>query len=146
MSKIFVAYWSGTGNTKKMAEMVADGIVMEGVEASVVSVTDMVPEELEKEEVFALGCPSMGAEVLEESVMEEFVQSVEQFAKGKKIALFGSYGWGDGQWMCDWEERMQNAGATIVTGEGLIVNNEPDEDGKSRCHELGRALASLKQS
>ena len=68
----------------------------------------------------------MGAEVLEESEMEPFVEEVEGFAAGKKIALFGSYGWGDGQWMRDWEERMNAAGATVVNGEGVIAHEAPD--------------------
>ena len=86
--------------------------------------------------------PAMGAEVLEESEMEPFVMAVETFAKGKKIALFGSYGWGDGQWMRDWTERMQSAGAEIVGGEGLICNETPDEEALEECRELGKQLAS----
>ena len=80
--------------------------------------------------------------MLEESEMEPFVMAVETFAKGKKIALFGSYGWGDGQWMRDWTERMQSAGAEIVGGEGLICNETPDEEALEECRELGKQLAS----
>ena len=67
---------------------------------------------------------------------------VETFAAGKKIALFGSYGWGDGQWMRDWEERMTAAGATLVGGEGLMCHETPDEEGLEACKELGRQLAN----
>lgn len=82
----------------------------------------------------------MGAEVLEESEMEPFVEEVEGFAAGKKIALFGSYGWGGGEWMRDWEARIQSAGATVVNGEGIIVNGEPDDDIIEELKALGKAL------
>ena len=93
--------------------------------------------------MFALGCPAMGAEVLEESEMEPFVAELEGNVKGKKIALFGSYGWGDGQWMRDWEERMTSAGATVVNGEGLICQETPDGDVISECESLGKQLAGM---
>ena len=105
MSKIIVAYWSQTGNTEAMANAVGEGIKAAGGEADVVPVSAVSVDELKAASSFALGCPAMGAEVLEESEMEPFVEEVEGFAAGKKIALFGSYGWGDGQWMRDWEER-----------------------------------------
>ena len=109
MSKISVVYWSQTGNTEAMAEAVGAGIAKAGKEADVVEVSSASMEDLKAAKVFALGCPAMGAEVLEEMEMEPFVEEVEGFAQGKTIALFGSYGWGDGQWMRDWEERMQQA-------------------------------------
>ena len=99
-------------------------------------------DELKGEGVFALGCPAMGAEVLEESEMEPFVADVEGFASGKKIGLFGSYGWGDGQWMRDWEARMSGAGAPIVGGEGVICQEAPDADAIEQCKALGKALAN----
>ena len=92
---------------------------------------------------FALGCPAMGAEVLEEGEMEPFVTEVEAFAAGKKIGLFGSYGWGDGQWMRDWEDRMKAAGATVVGGEGVICQETPDDDALANCKALGKELAAL---
>ena len=113
MSKISVVYWSQTGNTQAMAEAVGAGITKAGKEADVVEVSGASMEDLKAAKVFALGCPAMGAEVLEEMEMEPFVEEVEGFAQGKTIALFGSYGWGDGQWMRDWEERMTAAGATL---------------------------------
>ena len=122
MSKIIVAYWSQTGNTEAMANAVGEGIKAAGGEADVVPVS------------------AMGAEVLEESEMEPFVEEVEGFAAGKKIALFGSYGWGDGQWMRDWEERMNAAGATVVNGEGVIAHEAPDAEALEACRSLGKAL------
>lgn len=90
MSKIVVAYWSQTGNTEAMANAIGEGIAAAGAEAQVVSVSDIAAAQLENEPVFALGCPAMGAEVLEEDEMEPFVAEVEKFAAGKKIAIFGS--------------------------------------------------------
>ncbi len=142
MEQIIVAYWSGSGNTEAMAEAVGQGISEAGKEARVESVDALQPSQLEDCPVFALGCPAMGDEVLEEEIMEPFVEAVEKFAEGKKIALFGSYGWGDGQWMEDWTERMKTAGARIVGDKGLIVNETPDEEGLASCRALGRELAA----
>ena len=142
MEKIYVVYWSQSGNTLAMAQAVAEGIKEAGKEAEVVDVSTASLDELKKASAFALGCPAMGAEVLEESEMEPFVCDVEGFAAGKKIALFGSYGWGDGQWMRDWTDRMSSAGASIVNGEGLICHEVPDADALEECKQLGRSLAS----
>ena len=98
---------------------------------------------LREAQAFALGCPAMGAEVLEEGEMEPFVMEVEGFAQGKRIGLFGSYGWGDGQWMRDWEDRMKAAGAVLVGREGVIASEAPDGDALEQCRALGRELASL---
>ncbi len=111
MDKIYVVFWTQSGNTQAMAQAVAEGITAAGKTPELVFVSEISADALKDEASFALGCPAMGAEVLEESEMEPFVMAVETFAKGKKIALFGSYGWGDGQWMRDWTERMQSAGA-----------------------------------
>ena len=127
MEKIYVIYWSMSGNTQAMAEAIAKGINDAGKEAVVQYVSDASVSELQDAKVFALGCPAMGAEVLEEGEMEPFVSEVEGIAAGKKIALFGSYGWGDGQWMRDWEERMSGCGAAIINGAGLICHETPDD-------------------
>lgn len=141
MSKIIVAFWSQTGNTETMANAVGEGIKAAGKEADVIPVSGVSAQELEAAEAFALGCPAMGAEVLEEGEMEPFVTEIESFAAGKKIALFGSYGWGDGQWMRDWEERMKSAGAAVINGEGVIAHEAPDEEALEACRNLGKALA-----
>lgn len=143
MDKIYVVYWSQTGNTEAMAEAVARGIRSEGKESAVVEVGSISPEELKEEEVFALGCPAMGAEVLEESEMEPFVETLEAFVKGKTVGLFGSYGWGDGEWMRDWEARMQQAGVNVIGGEGVICQETPDQEALEKCEELGKNLAAL---
>lgn len=143
MDKIYVVYWSQSGNTQAMAEAIGKGITDAGKEAAVVFVGEASVEELKNAKCFALGCPAMGAEVLEEAEMEPFVCSVEGIASGKTIALFGSYGWGDGQWMSDWVERMNGCGAKVLNGEGLICRDMPDEDVLSECEELGKQLAGI---
>ena len=143
MSKISVVYWSQTGNTQAMAEAIGNGIKAAGKEAEVVDVSSVSLDDLKKESVFALGCPAMGAEVLEETEMDPFVSEVEGFAAGKTIALFGSYGWGDGQWMRDWVDRMNAAGANVVNGEGLICQETPDGSAIADCESLGKQLAAV---
>lgn len=143
MDQIIIAYWTQTGNTKAMADAVGEGVEAAGKKAEVLPVLEVSMDRLKESQVFALGCPAMGAEVLEEGEMEPFVMEVETFAQGKKIGLFGSYGWGDGQWMRDWEDRMKAAGAVLVGREGVIANEAPDEDALEQCRALGRELASL---
>ncbi len=135
-----VVYWSQSGNTQAMAEAIGEGVKAAGQSAEVVHVSSVSADSLKSEAAFALGCPAMGAEQLDDE-MEAFVAEVEGFAAGKKIALFGSYGWGDGTWMRDWEDRMKAAGATIVGGEGLIANEAPDDDAIAKCKALGQSLA-----
>ena len=139
---VSVVYWSGTGNTQAMAEAVAEGIRSAGAEAVLLEVGNADAESLASENVFALGCPSMGAEQLEETEMEPFVEALVPLASGKKILLFGSYGWGDGEWMRDWTERMKNAGAVLVREEGVIANETPDDEALAECRSAGKELAS----
>lgn len=140
---ISIVYWSGTGNTEAMANALADGIREAGGEATLITVDSAGAEALASEEVFALGCPSMGAEELEESEMEPFVAELEGKVKGKKILLFGSYGWGDGEWMRNWEERMKNAGAILVTGAGIIANEAPDGAVIDALKAAGKEMVSV---
>ena len=140
MSKIKVVYWSSTGNTEAMAEAIARGIESTGGEAQLLEADNVSASDFDDDQVFALGCPAMGAEELEDSVVEPLVADLEGSVSGKKIALFGSYDWGDGEWMRIWAERMEKAGAQIVGGEGLICNNTPDEDGIAACEKLGVKL------
>lgn len=143
MKKISIIYWSGTGNTQKMAEAIADGAKNDGNEVKLLSVDSAKKEDVLNSDVIAFGCPSMGCEELEESEMEPFISEMEnENISGKKVALFGSYGWGDGQWMRDWEDRMKTAGVNLIT-EGLIINNTPDDVGIKLCRELGKKLSSI---
>ena len=128
MSKVAVVYWSSTGNTEAMANAVAEGAKAAGAEVISFESADFSADKVDEFDAIAFGCPAMGAEVLEESEMEPFVAEVESFAAGKTIALFGSYGWGDGEWMREWESRMLDAGANVLNREGLICHETPDDD------------------
>lgn len=138
---ISVVYWSGTGNTRMMAEAIVKGIVQGGAEAELISVDQADASKIAEEQVVALGCPSMGAEELEETEMEPFVQELEGRVSGKKLLLFGSYGWGDGEWMRTWEERMKASGAVLIGNAGVIANETPDEEALKACENAGKALA-----
>ena len=143
MSKVNIVFWSGTGNTAAMADYIAQGVTAAGGEAVLIPVHEAKVTELIKEKAFALGCPSMGAEQLEEAEMEPFMCELENSIGGKQIALFGSYGWGNQEWMRDWEERIANAGATVVNDEGIAVNGAPGADAEEACKDLGKDLAGL---
>jgi flavodoxin short chain len=140
MSKIAVVYWSGTGNTLAMANAVEEGAKNAGAEVMMLGPSDFNRDKVGQFDAIAFGCPAMGAETLEEQEYEPMFAEVEGALSGKKIALFGSYGWGDGQWMRDWEERCKNAGAKL-TDDPVMANNEPDQDVLDECRSLGRALA-----
>lgn len=138
--KIEVIYWSGTGNTEAMANILADAAKEAGADVSISTVSNTTVEKALSADVLALGCSSMGDEVLEESEMEPFVTSIENSLSGKKVALFGSYGWGDGAWMRDWTERLSSKGAIIINGEGFIAQDAPDDDAAAGLKDLGKAL------
>ena len=140
MSKVAVVYWSGTGNTETMANAVISGAQKAGAQTELVSAADFSAEQVSNFDAIAFGCPAMGAEVLEEGEFDPMFTSVEGALSGKKIGLFGSYGWGDGQWMRDWEERCKNAGASLVA-DGVMANNAPDDSALAECEDLGAALA-----
>ena len=133
--KIAVIYWSGTGNTELMAKAIA-----EGAGAELFSVSDFSGDVAGYDKV-AFGCPAMGDEILEEDEFEPFFSGVENKLSGKPVALFGSYDWGDGEWMRQWTERAKNDGADVFTGEGLIVNNTPDDEALEKCKAFGAELA-----
>jgi flavodoxin short chain len=141
MKKVLIVYWSGTGNTQAMAESVAKGVSDGGGEGILQAVGSATPDMVKGAEALAFGCPAMGAEVLEESEMEPFIASLSSAEVGNKsLGLFGSYDWGDGQWMRDWADRMKGLGAN-VEGEGIITQLEPTEEALTRCYELGKRLA-----
>lgn len=140
MSKVAVVYWSGTGNTKAMADAVEKGAIEKGAEVTVFTASDFSSDKMAAFDAVAFGCSAMGDEVLEESEFEPMFAEVEKNLAGKKIALFGSYGWGDGQWIRDWEERCRNAGADLAT-DYVIANEYPGDEETEQCKALGAALA-----
>ena len=142
MSKIAVVYWSGTGNTEAMADLVANAAQSAGATVDKMTSAEFNAADAANYDGFALGCPAMGAEQLEESESEPMLAGLEGSLNGKKVALFGSYGWGDGQWMRDWCERVKEDGAQLFSDEGLICNETPDDDVQAACRKLGADLAN----
>ena len=142
MSKIAVVYWSGTGNTEAMAKAVAEGMESAGAQVTMLTPDQVKASELSAYDAIAFGCPAMGSEVLEEMEFQPMFDEVKRSLGGKSAALFGSYGWGDGQWMRDWVERAQGDGAQVLNGEGLICNEAPDDDVQAACRKLGADLAA----
>jgi len=140
MSKVAVVYWSGTGNTAAMAQAVSDGATEKGAEVNIVPAGQFSDGDVAAYDAIAFGCPAMGAEQLEESEFEPMFESVKGSLSGKKIALFGSYGWGDGEWMRLWEADAKAAGANLAT-DSVMANNAPDDDAIAACKNLGAALA-----
>ncbi len=143
MGKTAVIYWSGTGNTEAMANEIAGAVNASGGACELFNVSEITADQAAEYDNLVLGCPAMGAEVLEEGEFEPFFEELEGKLKGKNVALFGSYGWGDGEWMRTWQERVTDAGAELVGGEGVIANEAPDEEALEKCAELGRAVSAL---
>ena len=140
MSKVAVVFWSGTGNTEKMADAVVDGIKGAGAEFEIVPPSSFGPAKMDEFDAVAFGCPSMGNEQLEDSEFEPMFTAIESKLSGKKIALFGSYGWGDGEWMRNWNDQCVKDGAQMAC-DFVICNGEPDEKALEDCKALGAALS-----
>lgn len=140
MNKIAVVYWSGTGNTETMANKVADGAKSAGAKVTLFTAAEFSADKMNDFDAIAFGCPSMGDEELEDTEFEPMFSTCEPSLKGKRIALFGSYGWGDGEWMRTWEDTCRNDGA-ILACDSVICNEEPDEEAAAACEALGKALA-----
>ncbi len=140
MSKVAVVFWSGTGHTEAMAEAVVEGAKNKGAEVQLLNCADFSEDMVDKFDAIAFGCPAMGAEVLEESEFEPMFSACESKLGGKKIALFGSYGWGDGEWMRSWEDRCRDDGAALAC-ESVMCNEAPDDDALMSCRALGASLA-----
>ena len=140
MSKAAVVFWSGTGNTEAMAQVVLEGVKQAGAEGELFTASDFSDSQMDNFDAVAFGCPAMGAEELEDTEFEPMFTACEAKLADKKIALFGSYGWGDGEWMRTWEERCKNDGA-VLAAESVICNDAPDDDAVAQLKELGKALA-----
>ena len=140
MSKVAVVYWSGTGNTETMAMAVAEGAKGKGAEVSVITAAEFSPEQVGEYSAIAFGCPAMGSEVLEECEFEPMFSGCKNRLGGKSVGLFGSYGWGDGQWMRDWEKDCDDAGINLVC-ESVICCETPDDATLEACRAMGKALA-----
>lgn len=139
MCKIAIVYWSGTGNTESMAAAIADGAKAGGATVSLFPASEFSPSMVDEFDAIAFGCPAMGAEVLEEDEFQPMFDGCESKLSGKPIALFGSYGWGDGEWMRNWEESCQRIGAKLVC-DSVICQEAPDDEAVESCHKLGASL------
>lgn len=139
MKKLGIVYWSGTGNTKMMAEGISEGAKNAGAEVNLFDVNNFNAADVDKFDVLAFGCPSMGAEVLEETEFEPVYDDCKSNLKGKTVGIFGSYGWGDGEWMRNWEAEVLEIGALLPEGY-LIINETPDETGVETCKNYGANL------
>ena len=140
MSKVAVVYWSGTGNTEEMANAVAEGAKNAGCQVCLAPAAEFSADRMDEFDAVAFGCPAMGAEELEDSEFDPLFQDCRAKLSGKRIALFGSYGWGDGEWMRTWEETCQGDGAKLVC-ESVICQETPDDEALDACRKLGAALA-----
>ncbi len=141
MSKVAVVYWSGTGNTEAMASEVADGARAKGAEVLLANCNEFSADMMDSYDAIAFGCPSMGSEALEEDEFEPMFSSCQGALKGRKIALFGSYGWGDGEWMRTWEDTCRDAGAVLVC-DSVICQGTPEDEANDACQALGAALTN----
>ncbi|MCI7473308.1 MAG: flavodoxin [Clostridiales bacterium] len=139
MSKIAVVYWSGTGNTEAMAKLVEEGIAAAGGQADLLLPALFTPDLVSGYDAIAFGCPSMGAEQLEEGEFQPMFDAVKGSLGGKTIGLFGSYGWGDGEWMRTWAEECESLGCRMAD-EPVIAHDSPNADAADACRDLGKAL------
>jgi len=140
MNKIAVIYWTGTGNTEVMANEVVAGAKDAGADVTLFNTSDFSADKAQEFDKFALGCPAMGAEELEDSEFQPLYDQLKTQISGKKVVLFGSYGWGGGEWMNPWKEDAANAGL-VLADDPLAIEGAPDDAGKEKCRELGKVLA-----
>ena len=140
MSKIAIVYWSGTGNTESMAYAVSEGAKGAGADTALFTAAEFSCSQVNEYDAIAFGCPAMGAEELEETEFAPLFQDCKSSLSGKRVALFGSYGWGDGEWMRTWEDECRDCGA-VIAAESVICQETPDEDALQNCRAFGAALA-----
>ena len=140
MQKTAVIYWSGTGNTEAMAKAVAEGAKAAGAEVGLFSADEFDAAKMDEFDAFAFGCPAMGAEELEEEVFGPVYSACEARLNGRPVGLFGSYGWGDGEWMRTWQDNCKSAGVNLAA-DSVICQEAPDDEAEAACRALGAALA-----
>lgn len=143
MSKLQIVFWTMSGNTQIMADFIAEGARQAGAEVQLSRVGEVTAEAALAADVLVLGCPAMGAEELEQDEFAPFFEELLPKLGGKKLALFGSYGWGGGEWMRRWAEEATAAGADLFKGEGLIAEGRPDDDAIAECERFGKELAAF---
>lgn len=143
MNKLQIVFWTMSGNTQIMADFIAEGAKQAGAEVASCRVGELSPEEALAADILVLGCPAMGTEELEQEEFAPFFEKLKPQLGGKKLALFGSYGWGGGEWMRRWEDEARAAGANLFHDEGLIAENRPDDEALAACQRFGKDLAAF---
>lgn len=136
--KASVIYWSGTGNTEAMANEIASKLKELGADTKLVSVEEASLDDAKEAELFALGCPAMGAEELEEDYFRPYFDSIKEIIKDKKVAIFGSYEWNSGEWMDLWKKECEDDGIAVI--DALIAYDHPDAEALEKCRELAEKL------
>lgn len=139
MKQISIIYWTGSGNTEQMANLISEGIKEKGNTVKLITVGDARLEDVTEADIVLLGSPAMGAEVIEEAEMEPFVESIKSEVEGKVLGLFGSYDWGDGEWMENWADRMASYGAKVFE-RGCIAHLYPEGEDEEKCRDYGRRI------
>ena len=137
--KTAVIYWSGTGNTEAMARAVAEGMTAAGMEAVLLTPAEVQPGDLNTYDAIAFGCPAMGSEELEYDEFQPMWDEVKETLGDKKVVLFGSYSWAEGEWMDNWKADADEAGVNVV--DSVICYDAPDDEGEAACKALGAELA-----
>ncbi len=139
MSKAAIIYWSGTGNTEAMADLVTQGVRAAGGTADLIQCGDFSVDRIADYDTFAFGCPAMGDEELEDTEFLPMYDEVEPALSGQKVVLFGSYDWNDGEWMELWEQRAEEAGLNVV--DTTIAKDYPDDEAATECMRIGALIA-----
>ncbi len=139
MKKVAVVYWSGTGNTEMMANAIVEGVKASGNEVELFTPEAFQGSMVEQYDVILFGCPAMGAEELEDAEFAPMFEDCKNHLENKSILLFGSYGWGDGEWMREWEEACKEVGAQLL-GDSIICENAPDDEALEQCRKIGEIL------
>lgn len=139
MKEVAIVYYSGTGNTAEMAQMLVSFFSDKAQVTVFDDASIFTPDIAQKYNYIAFGCPAMGNEVLEEDVFEPMFSSLLPILENKNIILFGSYGWGNGEWMRNWEDEVREVNA-ILKNDGVICQEAPTEETKILLEEAGKAL------
>ena len=139
MKKTAVVYWSGTGNTEAMAKAVAEGMESAGAQVTMLTPDQVKASELSAYDAIAFGCPAMGSEELEYDEFQPMWDEVKETLGDKKVVLFGSYSWAEGEWMDNWKADADEAGVNVV--DSVICYDAPDDEGETACKALGAELA-----
>lgn len=137
--KMLIIYWTMTGNTRIMADCLAEGAKQAGLSPQILPIAEAAPAQAAEADLLALGCPAMGAEELEQEEFAPFWRSLLPYITGKKLLLFGSYGWGGGAWLQKWREEAAAAGAQVY--DTLAAEGRPDEASMELCEQLGQSFA-----